>query len=171
MKRKNNLTGGILFILLGLFFLLWQFAPASITGWFDRVFDWPFYVIGVGLIFLLIAVATGVGGLAIPGSINAGVGLILLYQNLTGDWASWAYLWVWIPGLVGLGLFIGSLVTPDMRDARRTGLNMFLISTAVTLLLWSAFQAGVTVSSSVIWATVLILVGLYLLGGALFRKR
>ncbi len=170
MGKRNSLAGGLILILLGLFFLVWQIAPASFTGWFDQYFDWPFYVIGVGLIFLLIAIATGEGGLAVPGSIIGGIGGILFYQNLTGDWVSWAYIWVLIPGLVGLGLFIGSLISRDMRHDRRTGLNMFVISAVATLVLWAAFHSGV-VGSSTIWAAALILLGGYLLISAFLRKK
>ncbi|MEM5775716.1 MAG: hypothetical protein AAGU05_12015, partial [Anaerolineaceae bacterium] len=121
-------------------------------------------------IFLLIAIATGEGGLAVPGSIIGGIGGILFYQNWTGDWVSWAYIWTLIPGLVGLGLFIGSLISRDMRDERRTGLNMFVISGIITLFLWAAFHSGV-VASSTIWAAALILLGGYLLISAFLRKR
>ena len=170
MEKRRNLTGGIILILLGVFFLFWQMAPENISGWFDRNFSWPFYVIGTGLIFLLLAIVTAEGGLAVPGAIIGGIGGILFYQNLTGDWVSWAYIWVLIPGLVGLGLFIGSLISKDMRHERRTGLNMFMISFIITLFLWAVFHFGMT-GSSTVWAVALIVLGGYLLITSLLRKK
>jgi hypothetical protein len=168
--KRNSLAGGITLILLGVFFIVWQIAPDSYKAWFDQFMSWPFYIIGAGLVFLLFAIATGDGGLAIPGSIIAGVGGILFYQSQSGDWVSWAYIWTAIPGLVGLGMFIGGLVDRDMRGERRTGLHMFVISAIITLLLFAAFHSGMF-ASSFIWAAALILLGLYMLISAFLRRR
>ena len=169
MERRRNITGGLVLILVGAFFIFWQFAPDNITGWFDRYFDWPYYVIGSGLFLLLVSLVSGVGGLAVPGTIVSGIGGILYYQNLTGDWASWGYIWVFIPGLVGLGIVIGSFISRDMRHERRTGFSMFFIATLIGLALWAVFHTGV-VGTSMVWAVVLILLGLYVLVSGLLRK-
>ena len=145
-------------------------APESFTGWFDRYFDWPFYVIGLGLVFLLLSIITGEGGFAVPGSIIGGIGGILFYQNLTNDWVSWAYLWVLIPGLVGLGLFIGSLISKDLLHERKTGLNMFFICFLIGLILWTIFHIGM-VGASTTGAIALILIGVYLMVSALIRRK
>jgi len=158
MGERRNIVGGIVLILLGAFFIFWQLAPQSLTGWFDQYFSWPFYIIGTGLIFILIAIVSGVGGLAVPGSIIGGVGGILFYQNMTGDWVSWAYAWVLIPGFIGFGMLLGSFISRDMRQERKTGLSMFVISTIVALALWAAFHTG-AVGQNVVWAVVLILIG------------
>ena len=105
MKKRRNIAGGLILILLGAFFIYWQLAPDKFTSWFDDYFSWPYYIIGTGLVFILISIVTGTGGLAVPGSIIGGIGGILFYQNLTGDWVSWAYIWVLIPGFVGLECF------------------------------------------------------------------
>lgn len=170
MKRRRNIAGGIILILLGAFFIFWQFAPESITSWFYETFAWPYYIIGAGLVFILFAIATGVGGLAVPGAIISGIGGILYYQNLTGDWVSWAYAWVLIPGFVGLGILLGSFISGDMRSERRTGLSMFVITTLIALALWAAFNTGV-VGSSTVWAVILIILGGYILIGAFSRRR
>lgn len=170
MARRRNIAGGIILILLGAFFIFWQLAPEPLTTWFDQYADWSFYIIGAGLVFILAAIATGVGGLAVPGTIISGIGGILYYQSATGDWVSWAYAWVLIPGFVGLGIFIGSLLSADMRHERRNGLNMFFISTLIGLALWAAFHTGV-VGASTVWAVVLIILGAYILISGLLRRR
>ncbi len=170
MRNRRNITGGLVLILLGAFFIFWQLAPESITGWFDSHFSWPFYIILPGLAFILIALITGVGGLAVPGSIIAGIGGILYYQNLTGDWVSWAYAWVLIPGFVGFGILLGSFLSRDMRSERRNGLTMFAISTLIALVLWAAFHSGMA-GTGTVWAVILIVLGGYLLLSSFFRRR
>ena len=67
---------------------------------------WPMFVMLPGLAFLYFAY-TGdkkVAGLAVPGMVITGTGLILFYQNVTGHWESWAYIWTLYPLFVGLAL-------------------------------------------------------------------
>src|SRR5438552_19018391 len=66
----------------------------------------PLFVAIPGLAFLYFAY-TGdrkVAGLAVPGTVITGTGLILFYQNITGHWQSWAYVWTLYPLFVGLAL-------------------------------------------------------------------
>jgi bacteriorhodopsin len=75
----------------------------------------------------------------IPGTIISGIAGILMWQNATGRWFSWAYVWTLIPGFVGLALFVFSLVSPregankDVRLASRwlmgISLALFLVFT------------------------------------------
>jgi hypothetical protein len=78
---------------------------------------WPFLVIIPGLILLAgAAVATRPAGvsLAIAGSIVTTVGAILLYQNVTEDWESWAYVWALIPTAAGVAMAVyGTAVGHD----------------------------------------------------------
>ncbi len=50
-----------------------------------------------------------VSGLAIPGSIITGIGLLLLFQNLTSYWESWSYGWTLIIIFVGAGIYLAGL--------------------------------------------------------------
>jgi hypothetical protein len=89
--NTGGLIGGSILIGLGLLFLLAQFF--NFAAW---QFLWPFFVIGVGGLFFVGMLAGGkpASGLAIPGSLIGVIGLMLLYQNLTGHWSSWAYGWL-----------------------------------------------------------------------------
>ena len=40
---------------------------------------------------------TGQPGMLVPACIVGGIGGMLYWQNLTGDWASWSYSWSLIP--------------------------------------------------------------------------
>ena len=83
MRQKSGIVGGIILILLGLLFLASEIFPGLFSFW-----EWPFIIVLVGLVFLLWAVIGGVGGLAIPGSILAGIGGILYYQNAYNAWGT-----------------------------------------------------------------------------------
>jgi hypothetical protein len=108
MNTNQDTGRGIAAISLigfGLLFLLAQIFNFSLFGML-----WPFFIIGPGAAFLYFANKgdKGQAGLAVPGSIITGTGLILMYQNLTGHWESWAYAWLLYPVFLGLALqFMG----------------------------------------------------------------
>ena len=94
--------GGLL-IVLGLVFLAGQYWNVDLGQ-----YGWPIYVIGPGLALVLLGLTQRDGsGLTIFGSMVTIVGLILLYQNLTDYWESWAYAWTLIaPGGSGVGMLL-----------------------------------------------------------------
>ncbi|HEX2907092.1 MAG TPA: hypothetical protein VHO69_09550 [Phototrophicaceae bacterium] len=108
MNTNQDTGRGIAAISLigfGVLFLLAQVFNFSLFGLL-----WPFFIIGPGAAFLYFANKgdKGQAGLAVPGSIITGTGLILMYQNLTGNWISWAYMWLLYPVFLGLALqFMG----------------------------------------------------------------
>lgn len=95
---------------LGILFLLGQVFGFSLFSVL-----WPFFVILPGAAFLYAALRGGkqAAGLAVPGSVITGTGLILLYQSITNHWASWAYAWTLYPVFVGLALSFMSERTGD----------------------------------------------------------
>lgn len=112
MKDRGALYIGVLLLLLGGFFLFIEaagtvLAPLGLRfGWGQA---WPFIILFVGLAFWLPILIwwdrrRELAGLAVPGTIIVTNGLILLYQNITGDWGSWAYMWALEPIAVGAGL-------------------------------------------------------------------
>lgn len=114
MRDRGALYAGIMLILLGGLFLLAQLGGALLAplglgfGWGQM---WPFFILYVGLAFWAPILVwwkdrARIAGLAVPGTIITTNGLILLYQNLSGDWASWSYLWALEPLAVGAGLLM-----------------------------------------------------------------
>jgi hypothetical protein len=73
--------------------------------------------------------------MAIPASIVSGIGLILYYQNASGNWASWAYMWALIPGFVGIGIILAAILGRGGWGRAREGLDLMLTS----LLLYALF--------------------------------
>lgn len=167
-RKRSGVVGGILLILFGGFFLIWQVFPELLENLLGSWFDWPVIIIGVGFVFLLASVLGQVGGLAIPGCILGGIGLILAWQNATGNWESWAYIWALIPGFVGLGLVIASVLGKNNPGERRVGAIMLAISLAVTSFFASMFTYNL--AYDFVWPIVLIILGGFLMFRAIFRK-
>lgn len=104
-QDPGRTIGAVVLIGLGLLFLLGQTFSFSLFGAL-----WPLLVLAPGAAFLYFAATGGKdkAGLAVPGAIVGGTGAILMYQNLTGHWESWAYAWLLYPVFLGLALqFMG----------------------------------------------------------------
>jgi hypothetical protein len=166
-KTRSNLAVGILLILIGGWFLALQFFP-DIGDRFWSTFDWPFVIIGVGACLLIFGLVAGAPGMAVPASIVAGIGGILAYQNATGHWESWSYMWTLIPGFVGIGVLIAALFGEGGRDGFRSGLTTIFISAILFLIFSAVFGAN---PLGAWWPVLLILLGLWLLIQPFFRKR
>lgn len=127
-QDTGRFVGAAILIGLGLIFLLDQFVDFSFIGQL-----WPFLIILPGLAFLS---ASWVGGekstpLAYPGMIIIGTGTILLVQNVTGRFESWAYVWALYPVFFGVAsMFVGRRTHNDKtyndgHKALTTGLILF----------------------------------------------
>ena len=160
-QNRTNLTLGILLILIGGWLVVTRQVPA-VQNWIDAHFAWPMWTIGVGLLVLIIGLITGAPGMAIPASIIAGIGGILFYQNQTGDYGSWSYMWALIPGFVGVGTILAGLLGEQTRRNLSHGLNLIVIST-VLFLVFATFFGGLSILGDYGAAIVLILLGLYVL--------
>jgi hypothetical protein len=135
---------------------------------------WPFFIIAPGVVLLTMAVLAGREdgpGFAIGGSVVTTVGLILLYQQSTGHWESWAYVWALIPAAVGMALALHGIAfrTPDMV---RTGFRMAAVAAAGFVAgFWffeSVFDTGrAPVDLGTWWPAILVVVGLLIAGRAL----
>jgi hypothetical protein len=81
---------------------------------------WPFYVIAPGLALVTLGLTQRRGsGLTIAGSVVTMVGLVLLYQNATDRFESWAYAWALVgPGGSGIGMLLYGTRSGDRKMAR-----------------------------------------------------
>jgi len=103
-RNIGSLTAGVILTAFGLLALASQlFRGFNFWGTF-----WPLIIIGIGIIFFAGMFASGRsgGGLAIPGAIFSGIGLLMFVQNITGHWESWAYAWTVIVMSVGTGIYL-----------------------------------------------------------------
>ena len=163
--KKGNITGGLILILLGVWFLAVQFIP-QLKVWAKG--NWTLSIIGIAAIFLVVSILNNIPGLSIPAFIIGGIGGLLYYQNVTGDWGSWAYAWTLIPSFVGFGLLFFSLQTKD-KGTLKAGFILLYISA----LLFFAFGSFLGVSKQIIqfWPILLITTGLWSMSRSLFGKK
>ncbi len=163
--KKGNITGGLILILLGVWFLAVQLVP-QLKAW--AAGQWSLIIIGVGVIFLLASILSNIPGLSIPAFIVGGIGGLLYYQNVTGDWASWAYAWTLIPGFVGLGLLFYSIQARD-KGTGSAGFILLFISAA----LFFVFGSFLGVPKQIIqyWPILLIILGANSIVKAIFGNR
>ncbi|MCL4871369.1 MAG: hypothetical protein KJ063_20615 [Anaerolineae bacterium] len=166
MHKQSSVIGGMVLILVGLFFLAFQFLPAELTRFLDMRAQWPLILVAVGGIFLAAAFLSQ-PPLAIPGMVLGGIGLLLYYQNLTGNWASWAYAWTLIPGFVGLGILLEQSLQGNAKRGFRKGGKLLIMS----LGLFIAFSLLFTGLRGLLWPVVMIGLGFILLIRNMGRRR
>jgi hypothetical protein len=166
MSAQRPNTGGIvagaILIVLGILFLAGQFIHASLWTWL-----WPFAIIGAGVVLLVAAPLGGrsTAGLVIPGCIITGIGLLLLYQNVSGNWESWAYAWAIIPFSAGIGIFLMGALNQNARQ-QRAGLRQAAVSAMLFVIFGAFFELlifGRRGLSGIVFPALLIALGLYLL--------
>jgi hypothetical protein len=163
-RSKSAIAFGTIFILLGVFFLVTRFVP----GLFNS-FSWPFIIIGVGAIFLVVALVTWTPGFAVPACIIGGIGALLYWQNLTGEWWTWSYAWALIPGFVGVGVAVNELMEGRPLRALVEGGWPILVSLLLFFLFASFF--GALPWRGPWWAVVLIAIGVLVILRPLVGKR
>ncbi len=167
-RTRTSIVGGLLLILLGLFFLAYQVLP-GLPSWLRVEMGWPLIVVAVGAGLLVFGLLVGAPGMAIPACIVAGIGLILYWQNVTNNYESWAYVWTLIPGFVGVGTILNGLLGGGrLRDALEGGFWLILIS-LVMFAIFGSFLGGMTLFGQY-WPALLILLGLVVLVRSFFRR-
>jgi hypothetical protein len=159
-ETRSNLVIGLILIILGGWFLAGQFVP-QIKVWINAERSWPLFVIGAGLLLLVIGLLAQAAEMAIPACIVGGIGGLLYWQNATGNWESWAYVWTLIPGFVGVGIILAGLLRGQGSKVFRAGLGVILVS-LVLFVIFGYFLGGETILGPY-WPVLLILLGLWLL--------
>lgn len=166
MHKQSSIVGGIILILVGLFFLATQFLPEEVARFLDFGNQWPLILVGLGGIFMLGAILAQ-PELAIPGSIVGGLGVMMYYQNLTNSWESWSYAWTLILGFVGFGIFLMHTLQKKPRQGLREGGRLMVVSLVLFLffgLMFSGFQG-------LLWPVGMIGLGVLLLLRNVWRGR
>jgi hypothetical protein len=172
MNRRGNFTFGVLLILVGAFFMASNLVP-DLGNWISQYTDWPYFIVGGGVVMLVAGLTSGVYGMAIPSMILIGVGNILAYQNRTNDWQSWSYAWALIMVSIGIGIFISNIMKGKTRKAFREGGNM-IVSGFVTFLLLGTFFRFIFNQDPLLgdyWPVILIAAGFWELIKPLLSKK
>lgn len=149
--------------------------------WLDIGIDdigWPFFVIAVGVAILVIGlVMANESGMVIGGTITTTVGLVLLYQNNTGRWESWAYAWALVgPAASGLGLALWGVRSGRASDVRN-GLWGLLGGLAIFVVGFLFFEGVIGIGGDRLtlpeWLlpVAVIAIGVVVLGRGLLERR
>lgn len=159
-NRSNvgALIGGAVLIAFGLLALAGQIFRSVNWG-----FLWPFIVIGIGALFFVAMFAGGKGAaaFAIPGSIIGGIGLVLLFQNITSRWESMSYFWTLIILFVGVGIYIMGWYGGD-EGQRKSGLGVMKVGLILFIIFGAFFEMIFSSFGNMLFPILLILLGVYL---------
>jgi len=157
-SNAGGLIAGTLLIVFGLMALAGQIFSAVDWG-----FLWPFAIIGFGALFFVAMFAGGKGtaAFAIPGSIIGGIGLILLFQNITQHWESMSYFWTLIIMFVGVGIYIMGWYGGD-ENQKRSGFRVMKVGFILFIIFGAFFEMIFSSFSNIIFPVLLILLGAYL---------
>lgn len=164
-RTRSNLVWGALLILLGAWFLLVQLFPG--LGLLFGPNAWPLYIVGVGVVLLVIGALTGVPSMAIPAAIVGGIGGLLYWQNATDQWESWAYAWTLIPGFVGIGTILMGLL--EGKWSTMSGGIWLVVLSLIFFAIFSSFFGGPSILGQY-WPILLVLLGVLLLLQSFFRR-
>ena len=109
-----TLAIGAILVVIGLILLVAQLADFALGD-----LGWPFWLVVLGGVLLVLGLAVvNEQGLVVGGTIVTTIGLILLYQDSTGHWETWAYAWALIPAASGLGVALWGARTGSFSEIR-----------------------------------------------------
>ncbi|HEX3219275.1 MAG TPA: hypothetical protein VHU77_04520 [Candidatus Limnocylindria bacterium] len=151
---------GILLILVGAAFFIGQWANLD---W--GAATWPFYVIAPGVALAALGLTQRNGsGLTIAGSIVTMVGLVLLYQNATDRYESWAYAWALVgPGGSGIGMLLYGVRSANRKMARE-GFWQIVVAIALFVAGYLFFEGIIGISGERLplpgWVLPVVVIGL-----------
>lgn len=170
-NRRGTMAVGLILIILGALYLAVQFN--LFPGFqFDAARHWPWIVIAVGGTLFIIGAATLTWDMLVPACVVGGIGGLLLWQNTTGNWESWAYAWTLIPGFSAVGMFLAYLFGARERYPLAASFDTLLTS----LILFGIFGAAFGAFSGLgqverYWPVLLILAGVLIIVRGFIRRR
>jgi hypothetical protein len=114
-SSQAGLALGAILVIVGIILFAGQMVD---IGFADL--GWPFWVIAVGIAILLIGLLVVTEApVVVAGTVVTTVGLVLLYQNTTDHWESWAYAWALVgPAASGLGMALWGIRTGNGSAVR-----------------------------------------------------
>ena len=129
-SANPGLAIGAILVVVGLILFAGQAVDIGVGD-----LGWPSWIIGAGVALLLVGLLlVKEQGIVVGGTVVTVVGLVLLYQEATDHWESWAYAWALVgPAAGGFGMMLWGVRTGD-RGAMRSGfwglmggLGMFVV--------------------------------------------
>ncbi len=169
-ERRSDLVIGIILILIGGWFLAAEFD--LVPGLNDIMiieYQWPVIIIGIGIFLFVLGLLLRNPGMCIPACIVGGIGGLLYWTNSTGNWTAWSYLWSLIPGFVGIGIILSTLLGGCEKNGFIDGLRLILISAILFGIFFMIFSGQAQFIK--FWPVLIILGGLWILIQTIFKKK
>ena len=169
-ERRSDLVIGIILILIGGWFLAAEFD--LVPGLNDIMiieYQWPVIIIGIGIFLFVLGLFLRNPGMCIPACIVGGIGGLLYWTNSTGNWTAWSYLWSLIPGFVGIGIILSTLLGGHEKNGFIDGLRLILISAILFGIFFMIFSGQAQFIK--FWPILIILGGLWILIQTIFKKK
>ncbi len=169
-KKREEIISSIGLIVLGLVLLAYQLIP-GLRAWYTLTFSWPMTVIMVAFVLLIIGLLTGTPDMLVPACIVGGIGGILYWQNATGNWGSWAYVWTLIPGFAGTGTLLAGVIQGKRKEIKEGG--EAILTSAVLFVIFGALLGGLfsELALETYWPVILIVLGVVIFVKALISSR
>lgn len=156
---------GVMLIILGCLALVDNIFKIYVSRYI-----WPFFIIIPGVLIFLSASRAEYGPgepFAMLGAMVTMVGLILLFQSITGLWASWAYAWALVaPTSVGLGQLLYGTQNQH-HNMTKSGITLINIGLILFFAGIIFFELILNLSgfgrNPIVWAGVFIAAGIIVL--------
>jgi len=181
--KQSGLSGdrGMIILGAGMLIVGAVLLLGRLVGFTMGEYLWPFIFILPGLIVLFSALASESNaneGVAILGGILTSLGVLFLFQQITGLWASWAYAWALIaPFSVGVSQMIYGnrknriAITATGKRLVNLGLIMFAIGLVFFEVILGISGFGLARFNLPVFPIVLIFIGAMVLLRALVTHR
>ncbi len=166
-SQRASLTVGVILVVLGAVFIAANLVP-SFQAILNQANTWPMIIEIVAAGLLVLGLMIGVPDMAVPATIVGGIGGILWWQNATGNWATWAYMWALIPGFVGVGMLLAKLLGGRERYSVSSALST-IGSSLVMFVIFGAFFGGFSWMGPY-WPLMLVLAGVLIGVNTLVKK-
>ena len=172
-RNRTQLVLGAILILVAGWLIATRVDPTLAKMIHLPPFEWPMWVIFAGAVLLVIGLLVGAPDMAVPACIVAGIGGILYYQNASGHWESWSYMWTLIPGFVGIGSILAGLLGNNFKQSVRQGLNTLIVSVILFAIFGTIFNAWTIFGrySMYVPIALLFLAGIWLIVRGLLRRK
>lgn len=119
---------GSVVLVIGVIAYFLEMTSVDVASWLGGS-GWTLFIIGPGLVLLLASAFLRDGAALMTstaGAVVTTVGALLLYQDQTAHYESWAYAWALIPGAVGIALAVHGLRF-DRPDLVSVGTRMVAV--------------------------------------------